>query len=113
MSWKKSRFASSLMSLFGETAPDASHASRLKEARQAMLDCLVGFDPSEELTYLLNRVQYAPDLQSLWYLRSDMMQLLAGHVGERIAKARIQYVTTLFCAFLPVAQRPRAARLAR
>ncbi len=113
MSWKKSRFASSLMSLFGEPTPDARQASRLKEARQAMLDCLVGFGENEEVARIWGRVLYAPDVQALWYLRSDVMILLAGHLGEAVAKARIQSVTKLVSSLLPVAQRPRATRFHR
>ena len=46
MSWKRSRFASSLMSLWGEAAPVPSAESRIKLIRQAMLDSLADLGES-------------------------------------------------------------------
>lgn len=99
------------MSLFGESAPDLSPESRIKEIRQAMLDSLAGLGESHHLTRVWARVLYAPDIQALWYLRTEMMILLAGLLGESAAKTRLLTITDMFSGLLPSAQKSRPNRL--
>ena len=113
MSWKKSRFASSLMSLFGDPVPDPNPESRIKEIRQAMLDSLASLGESHHLTRVWARILYAPDIQALWYLRTEMMILLAGLLGESAAKAQLVTITDMFSGLLPSAQRSRPNRLGK
>ena len=113
MSWKKSKFASSLMSLFGESAPDLKPERRIKDIRQAMLDCLAGLGESNELARVWARVLYAADIQALWYLRSEMMTLLASLLGESSAHAHLAHITGMFNGLLPAAQASRPNRLGR
>lgn len=113
MSWKKSGFASSLLSLFGETASDDVHGRRIEAIRQAMLDCLVGVGQQAELARVAGRVLWTKDIQSLWYLRSDVMTVLSGCIGESAARARIQKVTDMFSGLLPVAKKAGMIRLGR
>jgi hypothetical protein len=113
MSWRKSKFASSLMSLFGESTPDLSPESRIKDIRQAMLDCLAGLGESHQFARVWARVLYAPDIQALWYLRAEMMTLLAGLLGEAAAHARLATITDMFSGLLPSAQKSRPNRLRR
>lgn len=111
MRWKRSKFVSSLLSLFGEPAPDLSPALGMQEIRQAMLDCLAGLDESHQTARVWARVLYAVDLQALWYLRADVMTLLAGLLGETAAHARVATITHMFIGLLPAAQRSRPNRL--
>lgn len=111
MSWKKSKFASSLMSLFGESVPDLNHESRIKDIRQAMLDCLSGLGESHELARVWARILYAADIQALWYLRAEVMTLLAGLLGETAAHSHLASITNMFNGLLPAAQRSRPNRL--
>lgn len=113
MSWKKSGFASSLLSLFGESASDDVHGRRMEAIRQAMLDCLVGVGQQEELARVAGRVLWTRDIQSLWYLRSDVMTVLCRYIGECAARERIQTVTDMFHGLLPAAQKARLIRLGR
>lgn len=113
MSWKRSRFASSLMSLWGETAPAPSTESRIKLIRQAMLDSLNDLGDSAQLTRVQARVLYATDIQALWYLRGDLMNLLAALNGEFAAKAHLVQITSMFNGLLPAAQMSRPSRLHR
>lgn len=113
MSWKRSRFASSLMSLWGEAAPVPSAESRIKLIRQAMLDSLANLGESPLLTRVYARVLYATDIQALWYLRGDLMNLLADWNGESVAKTRLVVITSMFNGLLPAAQKPRPSRLHR
>jgi hypothetical protein len=46
----------------------------------------------------------ADDIQSLWYLRSDVMHMLSAHCGETLAADKINALTALFRGHLPSAQ---------
>jgi hypothetical protein len=111
MSWKRSKIASSLISLFGESAPDPVPDGRIQDIRQAMLDCLTLPNVSEQASHTLARVMRAPDLQALWYLRADVMILLASLVGEAQARTRLLPITNMFVGLLPAAQKARHSRL--
>lgn len=99
------------MSLFGESAPDLNCESRIKNIRQAMLDCLAGLSESHETTRVWARVLYAADIQALWYLRSEVMTLLAGLLGEAVAHSQVANITNMFNGMMPAAQKPRPSRL--
>lgn len=113
MSWKRSKFASSLMSLWGEAAPVPSAESRIKLIRKAMFDSLADMEESYHLTRLQARVLYATDIQALWYLRGDLMNFLADWNGELVAKTRLVVITGMFNGLLPAAQKSRPSRLHR
>ena len=99
------------MSLFGESAPDLIPESRIKDIRQAMMDSLAGLAESHQHARVWARVLYAPDIQALWYLRAEMMTLLAGLLGESAAQARLSIITDKFSGLLPAAQKSRPNRL--
>lgn len=101
------------MSLFGESAPDLNSESRIKDIRQAMLDCLAGLGESHELARVWARVLYAADIQALWYLRTEVMTLRASLLGESNAHAHLSHITGMFNGLLPAAQRSRPNRLRR
>jgi hypothetical protein len=113
MSWKKSKIASSLMSLFGESVPDTAPDGRIQEIRQAMLDCLTVLNANEQTLHILARVTRAPDIQALWYLRADVMILLASLMGESRAHTQLRPITDMFVGLLPAAQKSRPSRLHR
>lgn len=83
---------------------------RVQEVRQAMLDCFQGVPPCPDQERIWRRVLYAPDIQSLWYLRSDILTLLAHLLGENEAHDRLAKVTSLFAGLLPAGQKPRVSR---
>ena len=99
------------MVLLGEPAPEVSVKSRLVDIRQAMLDDLADVAASHQLTKVGARIRYAPDIQSLWYLRSDVMTLLAQRVGESAAARRVAATTAMFNGVLPSSQQSRPTRL--
>ena len=101
------------MSLFGESVPDLKPESRVQDIRQAMLDCLSGLSESHEVARVWARVLYAADIQALWYLRAEVMTLLAGLLGEVVAHAHLASITKLFNGLLPAAQASRPNRLRR
>ena len=99
------------MSLFGESVPDPAPDGRMQDIRQAMLDCLALVAPNERTSGVFERVLRAPDIQSLWYLRADVMILLANLLGESHAHARLRPITDMFVGLLPAAQKARTNRL--
>lgn len=113
MGWKRSRFASSLMSLWGEAAPAPSAETRIKSIRQAMIESLPPLDECQNQSRLHARVLYATDIQALWYLRGDLMNVLADLHGESVAKMRLALITSMFNGLLPAAQKSRPSRLHR
>jgi hypothetical protein len=101
----------SLMGLLGEPTPEVSAKDRIAGIRQAMLDQLADLPSSPQVSKMRARIPYAPDLQTLWYLRADMMTLLAASLGESVATQRMAAITTLFDGLLPAAQKSRPHRL--
>ncbi len=59
---------------------------------------------------LFRRIQYATDIQVLWYLRSDLMVSLAFAHGESMAKREMTEITEAFQAALPKALRTPVGR---
>lgn len=49
------------------------------------------------------RVTYADDLQSLWYLRGDVMAAIAAYAGEATARKVIDDISGMFHGLLPKA----------
>lgn len=113
MNSKLAKFTTSLMSLLGEAAPEQAAKARVEAIRQVMLDNLADVGPHRQLDQVHSRVRFAPDIQTLWYLRGDIMTLLAESRGEAHATERLARITTLFHGLLPAAQQSRPHRLGR
>ncbi|MFZ4480146.1 MAG: hypothetical protein ACOYNZ_09690 [Rhodoferax sp.] len=111
MSWKISKITSSLMALLGDSTPDLTTRARVEALRQGMLDHLADLDAKQRVDRVRTRIQYAPDIQALWYLRGDMMILLAEVLGESAATDRLADISDRFRGLLPAAQKSRPNRL--
>jgi hypothetical protein len=72
------------------------------DAREAMLDAL-GTQGERKYATLTLRIRKAPDAQSLWALRPDLMNAACQLFGEGEACKRLGRVTTHFETLLPVA----------
>lgn len=79
----------------------------ISDIQEAMLTAL-GDGGSKRLSALSRRIQYAPDLQALWYLRGDLMAALAARHGEARARETIRDISGQFQGLLPkgLATRP-------
>lgn len=105
MSWKFSRFTTSLMGLLREPDVQAHVGHRVEEIRDEMLQSIFSvLDESAERPPVLAKVLYATDAQSLWYQRSELMSLLCEHHGETQAREKIDHITQRFTGLLPAAQ---------
>jgi len=107
-----SQFISSMHGLLGLSVPNDGHSAfRIEDIRQAMLDSL-GDEGCVNYPHIERRVLFAPDLQGLWYLRTDIMVAISSLQGEMIASQRIRQITRMFEGLLPhgMVARPSAAR---
>lgn len=74
--------------------------SSLDSIRQAMLDALGSLGASSYPVVQL-RVSYANEIQDLWYLRGDLMAVLAAIEGEAIARTKLVQISEMFRGLLP------------
>jgi len=109
MGWKISRISTSLMGLLRETEKDSPQ--ELERIRSGIVDCIASYmNDHNEQRAVWRKVLYAPDIQTLWYLRSDVMHLLSDHCGEPLASEKIQALTEMFRGHIPAAQFASAQR---
>ena len=112
MHWLNPHLRSTLHALLGHPAPPSDSVLRvgLEEIRAAMLEAL-GDSSAFEFSHVSRRIRYAGDLQTLWYLRGDLMSVLAAREGENQARGKIQTVSCLFEGLLPRGLIARASPL--
>ena len=60
---------------------------------------------------MVQRIEYADDIQALWYMRSDLMAIVARKHGEAAAREKLEGITRMFKTVLPQALKTRASRL--
>jgi hypothetical protein len=89
-----------------------SLSDRLEEIRQAMLDSLedAGAMP---LAQIERRVLFAPDAESLWYLRPELLRVIATLRGEWAARQVLEQISVMFSGLLPKGLNSRPAGLRR
>lgn len=84
-------------------------AARTEHIRQRMLD-MVELDGSERADKLARRIRYA-DLEALWFMRGELMGLLARTHGEVAARERLEGLSGMFEDMLPSGLRSRPSPL--
>jgi hypothetical protein len=114
MTSRISRFTTSLIGLIGEPASNIDFESRIEGIRKAMLDSMSKL-LAEKATQstIWDKVLYAPSIQTLWYLRIDLMALLSAHCGETVAAETLSTITEKFRGVLPPNQMAKSNRFAR
>jgi len=90
---------------------DAETAA-IEQFRVAMLGLLEG-DAGDKAAMLSLRIRCAATLQSLWFMRSEMMALLAARYGEVEARHRLDVVSACVRDVLPSGLRSRPSPLGR
>jgi len=85
----------------------------LNNIREAMLDCLDGWDGKGENPHaqVERKIVYANNLQDLWYLRGDVMAIIASIDGEAAARNRIARISDMFKGLLPKGLKSRPSPL--
>lgn len=84
----------------------------MDQIQAAMLDAM-GEAGAKRFAIVARRIQYAPDLQALWYLRGDLMAVLAALHGEAQAHATIQAISEQFEGLLPRGMSTRPSPLGK
>ena len=91
-----SRYSSSLLGLLDDSS-SSSLEKRIEEIRGAMLDCIAETTSGSATSPVLrHKIKTAPCVQTLWFLRVDLMAYLAFKYGERTATQRLQHITAKF-----------------
>ena len=86
-----------------------SEERRAGEIRMAMLNML-RLHGGSAVSRVAQRVQFAGDLEALWYLRQDVMTALSDLDGEGAARLQMKQINSMFRGRLPDAMGPRAHR---
>jgi hypothetical protein len=90
------------------SAPASLPGYGIEDIRDSMLALI---DDDAEKPHVTRRIRYALDVQALWYLRGDLMSLLAGRHGETAARAKLAPINDMFENLLPQGLRSRPSPL--
>jgi hypothetical protein len=115
MRWFKTRdLRSSIYAMLhvSTAAPRSSpdDGSALENIRSLMLT-LADTEDSERARGLKRRIRYAMDLQALWFMRGELMGLLARTQGEVAARDQVDQLSCHFEDNLPSGLRSRPSPL--
>jgi hypothetical protein len=79
---------------------------QLGRVRHAMLS-LLQTHGGHAIQRISQRVRFADDIESLWYLRQDLLLALSALDGEAAARRKLRQINTLFKGCLPQTMGPR------
>ena len=95
------KIKSSCMALLGRPdAPPKDVLWRIETIREQML-AEMGDYGDRKFPAVVRRVRFAPDVQGLWYARSDVMAILSNTYGESVAREKMVDISGKFVGLLP------------
>lgn len=95
------KLKSSCMALLGMSdSPPKDALWRIETIREQMLAELGDYG-DRKFPAVVRRVKFAPDVQGLWYARSDVMAILSNTHGETIAREKMMDISCKFVGLLP------------
>ena len=102
MNWLKPKLRNSIYGLLGNPVmpSDSILESGTEDIRESMLDVLGDTGP-KHFPQVTRRIRYANDIQALWYLRGELMGVLASMHGEARAREKLASITAQFQGLLP------------
>jgi hypothetical protein len=113
MRWFKPKLRSSIYAIFSVGSPGDSsqvdEATVMEQIREAML-ALASLDDLRSAA-VVRRIRYASDLEALWFIRGELMALLARTHGEAAALEKLETLSSLFSDLLPKGLRSRPSPL--
>jgi 2-polyprenyl-6-methoxyphenol hydroxylase-like FAD-dependent oxidoreductase len=115
MRWLKPKLTSSFYAIFSVSQPVSPTTAvgagvGMEDIREAML-ALTAMDNDERALAVTRRIRYAADLEALWYIRGELMGLLARTHGEAVAREMLEDLSVLFTDLLPRGLRSRPSPL--
>ena len=96
-----SRFTSSFAALLIDPNTEPDLDARFEDIRTAMAFELLQADQSEDCSFVWAGIARAGDVHTLWYLRSDLLRVLAENLGEPLARAQVDRITEMFRGRVP------------
>jgi len=103
-----SRFTSGTTALSDDQSTIIDTEGRTEDIRAAMLHAVsqVHRRPGTTSARTSLDILRANDIQTLWYLRSDVFHLLADSYGEQSARHKLYEITEMFRGLVPKSQMP-------
>lgn len=113
MRWVKTTI-SSVWGMMGlsQVPTEAELSDRTEEIRETMLETL-GDAGAALRPVVLRRIQYAPDVEALWYMRSEWMATVSATQGEAAAVAHVRKLNLRFSGLLPEGLQSRPSSLSQ
>ncbi|MEI8155533.1 MAG: hypothetical protein WCH60_01610 [Burkholderiales bacterium] len=110
-----SRFTSTFAALLTDQSTIIDADGRTENIRNAMLRALSTLEDHHQNDALKvwSDIVRADDIQALWYLRSDVLRLLADFGGESVARKKLDEISEMFRGMVPDNQMPTARRTIR
>jgi len=107
-----SRFASSFAALIVDQSTVIDADGRTETIRNAMLQAIYKAFESQNIDGIKvwSSISRADDIQTLWYLRSDVLRLLSGRYGETASRKQLDSITELFRGVVADNQMPVVRR---
>jgi hypothetical protein len=110
----KPNLRSSIHAIFSSSYPSvpptAAMEIGIEDIRSAMLGLMTAGE-DERFPHVVRRIRYAGDVQGLWYLRGDLMAVLASSHGEAAAREKLESLRDMFEDLLPRGLRSRPSPL--
>ena len=113
MRWFKPNLTNSAPGLFGASTspPDAAEGKAgIEDIRELML-ASIDAAGTDRASHVARRIRTAPDIEALWFLRGDLMALLASTRGEFAALEALDTIGSTFEHLLPEGLRSRPSLL--
>lgn len=121
MRWFKPNLRNSLHAIFSAglvvsrfAAPeeDEDTVVSIEDIRTRMTEMLASYEDERAAT-VRRRIRYADSVESLWFLRGELMAVLSRSRGEAMALEMIASVSDMFDDLLPEGLRSRPSPLGR
>ncbi len=118
MRWFKPNLRNSIWALFGGSSPPPPADSTqlptvtIEDIRKRMLQLASHGTAGVLAEQVTRRIRYATDVEALYFIRSELMALLATVHGEAVALDAIDAVSDMFEELLPEGLRSRPSPLA-
>jgi hypothetical protein len=115
MRWFKPKLRSSLYAIFsggslGPAYQPTEVTITLEDIRATMLE-LATIEGDQRSPSVVRRIRYASDLEALWFIRGEVMALLARKYSETVALEKLETLSGMFADLLPRGLRSRPSPL--